>query len=46
MDGILRARFAYPNINFRYIISPSQELPSADMRLPLVSLLLNFLDDE
>jgi len=24
MDGVLRARFAYPDVNFRYIISPTQ----------------------
>ena len=29
MDGLLRAKFAYPSVNFRYAISPSQSLPSA-----------------
>lgn len=27
MDGILRAKFAYPNVNFRYAIAPSKTLP-------------------
>jgi len=27
MDGFLRAKFAYPKVNFRYAISPSEELP-------------------
>lgn len=35
MDGLLRAQFAYPNIEFRYIISPSGDLPSS--LYPLVS---------
>ena len=35
MDGLLRAQFAYPTINFRNIISPSVDLP--DTRFPLVS---------
>jgi hypothetical protein len=35
MDGLLRAQFAYPTINFRHIIAPSGDLP--DTRLPLVS---------
>ena len=35
MDGLLRAQFAYPTVNFRHIIAPSSELP--DTRLPLVS---------
>lgn len=35
MDGLLRAQFAYPKVNFRHIISPSGELPSNE--LPLVS---------
>lgn len=29
MDGLLRAEFAYPNVNFRSIISPSGKLPSS-----------------
>jgi len=27
MDGVLRARFAYPDVNFRYIIAPTDQLP-------------------
>jgi len=27
MDGVLRAKFAFPNINFRYAIAPSKSLP-------------------
>ena len=29
MDGLLRAQFAYPKINFRNIVSPSADLPSS-----------------
>jgi len=29
MDGYLRAQFAYPRANFRYLISPSGSLPSS-----------------
>lgn len=29
MDGLLRAQFAYPDLDFRYIVSPSSELPSS-----------------
>ena len=36
MDGLLRAQFAYPNVNFRHIISPSGDLPNA--LYPLVSI--------
>lgn len=35
MDGLLRAQFAYPTVNFRHIISPSADLPES--KLPLVS---------
>lgn len=35
MDGLLRAQFAYPTINFRYIIAPTADLP--DTFFPLVS---------
>lgn len=35
MDGLLRAQFAYPNVQFRHIISPSADLASS--HLPLVS---------
>ena len=45
MDGLLRAQFAYPNITFRNIVSPSADLPSS--LYPLVShfyyILINFL---
>lgn len=27
MDGVLRARYAFPKVNFRYAIAPSQPLP-------------------
>jgi len=27
MDGLLRAKFAYPKVNFRYVVGPSGELP-------------------
>lgn len=29
MDGLLRAKFAYPNVTFRYVISPSASIPSS-----------------
>jgi hypothetical protein len=29
MDGLLRARFAYPNIEFRHVIAPSSDLPDS-----------------
>ncbi len=35
MDGLLRAQFAYPDVEFRYIIAPSADLPSSIY--PLVS---------
>ena len=35
MDGLLRAQFAYPNITFRNIVSPTADLPSS--LYPLVS---------
>ena len=35
MDGLLRAQFAYPDVTFRHIISPSESLPSS--LYPLVS---------
>jgi predicted acylesterase/phospholipase RssA len=37
LDGLLRAQFAYPNIQWRHIIAPSSDLPETD--LPLVSTL-------
>lgn len=36
MDGILRAKFAYPKANFRYVIAPTKTLPSS--LYPLVIL--------
>lgn len=33
MDGLLRAQFAYPTVEFRHIIAPSGDLP--ENRLPL-----------
>lgn len=29
MDGLLRATFAYPNIEFRHVIAPSSDLPDS-----------------
>lgn len=29
MDGLLRAQFAYPNVTFRNIVAPSEDLPSS-----------------
>jgi len=26
MDGLTRAQFAYPKVNFRYVIGPSEKL--------------------
>ena len=40
MDGLLRAQFAYPTVNFRNIVSPSSDLP--DTRMPMVSLFQKF----
>ena len=38
MDSLLRAQFAYPHINFRYIVSPTRrELPNS--LYPLVSII-------
>ena len=28
MNGLVRARFAYPKINFRYVVTPSKDLPT------------------
>jgi len=28
MDGLLRAQFAYPNVNFRNVVAPSAKMPS------------------
>jgi len=35
MDSLLRAQLAYPHINFRYMVSPTSDLPSS--LYPLVS---------
>lgn len=35
MDGLLRAQFAYPNVEFRHIISPSSSLPESTLPLYL-----------
>ena len=35
MDGLLRAQFAYPNVEFRHVVAPSGEMPSS--WYPLVS---------
>lgn len=29
MDGLLRAQFAYPNVEFRHVLAPSAEMPSS-----------------
>lgn len=29
MDGLLRAKFAYKKVNFRYVISPTSSIPSS-----------------
>lgn len=39
MDGLLRAKFAYQGVDFRYVISPSGSIPSSTY--PLVSILTN-----
>jgi hypothetical protein len=35
MDGLLRAKFAFPEVDFRYVIAPTGDIPSS--RNPLVS---------
>ena len=35
MDGLLRAKFAYDGVDFRYVITPSGSIPSS--RNPMVS---------
>jgi len=27
MDGLMRAEFAYPEVNFRYVVGPTEALP-------------------
>jgi len=34
-DGLLRAQFAYPDVNFRYIVGPSSKLPESRFHVPL-----------
>jgi hypothetical protein len=29
MDGLLRAKFAYKDANFRYVVTPSGSIPSS-----------------
>jgi hypothetical protein len=35
MDGLLRAKFAYDGVNFRYVVAPSGKIPAS--LYPLVS---------
>jgi len=37
MDGLLRATFAYPNVNFRNVVAPSTDMPSSFYPLNLTS---------
>ena len=41
MDGLLRAQFAYPDVTFRSIVSPTKDLPSST--IPLVSVFSLFI---
>jgi hypothetical protein len=41
MDGLLRAKFAYDGVDFRYVISPSGSIPSS--LNPMVSIIECFL---
>lgn len=34
-DGIFRAQFAFPDVDFRYIIGPSEKLPEGLLQVPL-----------
>ena len=34
-DGLNRAKFAFPDVDFRYIIGPSSKLPSSLLQVPL-----------
>lgn len=38
-DNLLRSQFAYPDVNFRYIVGPSSKLPEPRFNNPLVSYL-------
>lgn len=29
MDGLVRAQFAYPDVTFRYVVQPTQSIPSS-----------------
>jgi len=35
MDGLLRAKFAYPAVDFRYIVAPTADIPSSMFPLNL-----------
>lgn len=41
MDGLLRAKFAYQGVDFRYVIAPTKAIPSS--LKPLVSWKIPFL---
>ena len=41
MDGLLRAKFAYQGVDFRYVIAPTGSIPSS--MYPLVSILFSYL---
>lgn len=44
-DGLLRAKFAFPDVNFRTIIAPSEELPSAQIALDYDKSQINSMVD-
>ena len=35
MDGLLRAKFAFPNVKFRYVVSPTKYFPSSHYPMAL-----------
>lgn len=37
MDGLLRAQFAYPNVEFRHVLAPTAELPNSIYPLNLTA---------
>jgi len=37
MDGLLRAKFAYPGANFRYLVMPTGDIPSSVRPLAMSS---------
>lgn len=41
MDGLMRAKFAYPKVNFRYVIAPTKSLPTS--LYPLVSFIYRLI---